>query len=122
MANAPFRFVNAVLWPVTIWTSLTHLEEHPADDYVERTTPIVACAVGFWVALIGYIALAVFLGGRPATITAEDTQIALRVFDQRWAPLATVLLYFLPVVYVIGFWLFTARDERFPRTGPQHQH
>ena len=122
MANAPFRFINALLWPVTIWTSLTHLEEHPADDYVERTTPIVVCAVAFWAVIIGYVALSYFLGGRPTTITVEDTQVALRVSDQRWAPFATALLCCLPVVYALGFWLFTARDERFPRAGAQHQH
>ena len=116
MSNAPLRFIYALLWPLTIWTSLTHLEEHPADDYVGRTTPIVACAVGFWIAVVGYVALMIALGGHAEVVTAEDSQTVLRVFDQRWAPLATVLLYFLAAVYALGFWLFTARDERFPRT------
>lgn len=33
MAAAPVRFINAAAWPLTIWTSLTHLDDHPADDY-----------------------------------------------------------------------------------------
>jgi hypothetical protein len=28
---------------------------------------------------------------------------------------ADVLWFFLPVLYVIGFWLFTTRDAAFPR-------
>jgi hypothetical protein len=58
MAAAPLRFIGAVAWPLTIWTSLTKLENHPADDYVERTSPIVATAVAFWLCFIALIVFA----------------------------------------------------------------
>lgn len=94
MQIAPIRFANAVLWPVAIWFSLNHLDEHPADDYVERTSPIAAFAIGFWVIVAALAGLWFVNGSR-------------RMFE--------VLMFFLPVVYVIGFWMFTARDEKFPR-------
>ena len=58
MAAAPVRFLNAAAWPLTIWTSLSHLDDHPADDYVERTSPIVATAVAFWLCFIALIVFA----------------------------------------------------------------
>src|SRR5688572_29140424 len=48
MAAAPIRLLGAAAWPLTVWSSLARLEEHPIDDYVERTSPIVASAVAFW--------------------------------------------------------------------------
>ena len=58
MAAAPVRFINAAAWPLTIWTSLSHFDDHPADDYVERTSPIVATAVAFWLCFVALIVLA----------------------------------------------------------------
>jgi hypothetical protein len=115
MRAAPLRFLNAALWPLTIWLSLTHLEEHPADDYVERTSPIVATAVAFWVCLA---ALVVFANPHVMTIGGSliDEGEDMVTFVRR-APGAVVdvLWFFAPALYVIGFWLFTARDEAFPR-------
>lgn len=118
MSSAPIRFVYALLWPVSIWGSLTHFEEHPADDYVERTTPIVAFAIGFWVCVAVLAALFLVMSeARVITAAAfEQSAVTMRVFDQRWQPLATALMWFLPLIYAIGFWLFTTRDERYPRT------
>lgn len=116
MTNAPMRFVSAALWPLTIWTSLTHFDEHAADDYVGRTSPIIACAVAFWASLAMLAVLLLSMQGRSGAASVEDYRVIYHVFDQRWRPLADVLTFFTPLLYAIGFWLFTARDERFPRS------
>ena len=116
MRAAPLRFLDSVLWPASIWTSLTHLEEHPADDYVERTSPIVATAIAFWIGALGLVALwatqgAVFGGVDVDGVGQSNVHLSRRSLDT----LTSVLWVFLPVVYVAGFWMFTARDEKFPR-------
>lgn len=114
MAAAPVRFLNAAAWPLTIWTSLSHLEEHSTDDYVERTSPIVATAVAFWLCFIALLVLAnpavTAIGG----LLDDGSEVVTFV---RRAPGAIVGVLWLvtPVLYVIGFWLFTSRDEAFPR-------
>ena len=57
MASTPMRFLNVAAWPLSIWTSLTHFGNHPADDYVERTFPIVATAIAFWICVAAMIYL-----------------------------------------------------------------
>lgn len=115
MLAAPVRFLNAALWPLTIWLSLSRLEEHSADDYVERTSPIVATAIAFW---IGAVALALLAIPRVVTIGGGfgDEELAL-VELARSTPgaIVGVLWFFVPVIYIAGFWLFTARAEAFPR-------
>ncbi|HWA00822.1 MAG TPA: hypothetical protein VG841_10975 [Caulobacterales bacterium] len=113
MRNAPLRFAAAALWPLSIWTSFSHLKEHPADDYVERTTPIVVCAVAFWIAFLTFVGLSVMLQDHLATVAQDDAQVLVRVSDRRWRPFADVLLYFLPAIYLTGLWLFSSRAERF---------
>jgi hypothetical protein len=114
MAAAPVRFLNAAAWPLTIWTSLTHLEEHPADDYVERTSPIVASAVAFWLCFIGLLVLAnpaiTAIGG-----SVDEDEAVLQLVRHVPGSIVGVLWFFTPVVYVIGFWLFASRDEAFRR-------
>jgi hypothetical protein len=109
MRAAPLRLMSAVFWPVTIWTSLSHLEEHPADDYVERTSPIVASAVAFWICVVAAIAAQVWSSG---TVLGNGGAVFRVIRD---GDMAGVLWFFLPVLYLVGFWLFTARDEAFPR-------
>lgn len=114
MAAAPLRFLNAAAWPLTIWTSLTQLEQHAADDYVERTSPIVASAIGFWVCLIALVVLA-----NPA-VTAIGGSIEggenLVTFIRRTpGSIVGVLWFITPALYLIGLWLFASRDEAFPR-------
>ncbi|ANP47072.1 hypothetical protein [Candidatus Viadribacter manganicus] len=114
MAAAPVRFLNAAAWPLTIWTSLSHLEEHPADDYVERTSPIVATAVAFWICFVALILLA-----NPAVIAVGgsfDDGSSLVTFVRRTpGAIVGVLWLVTPLLYVAGWWMFTARDEAFPR-------
>lgn len=110
MRAAPLRFLDAAAWPLTIWPSLTHFRDHPAHDYVERTSPIVATAIAFWVCVAALIVVWL-LGGGFSVLT--DDGIATRV--PRWAnTVSGVLWFFLPVLYVIGLWLYTAREEEFP--------
>ena len=114
MAAAPVRFLNAAAWPLTIWTSLSHLEDHSADDYVERTSPIVASAVAFWLCFVALIVLAnpviTAVGG------SVDDGSALVTFVRRTpGAIVGVLWLVTPVLYVAGLWMFTARDEAFPR-------
>ncbi len=115
MKAAPLRFLNAALWPLTIWSSLTHLEEHPADDYVERTSPIVATAIGFWICAASLGAAIYFSAGRVVTF-GEGVDAVVRRMTPTWTGTAQDILWLItPVLYGIGFWLFTARDTAFPR-------
>lgn len=110
MQATPLRLFNAVLWPLTIWTSLTHLNDHPADDYVERTSPIVATAVAFWVAVAAAIMVQFWSAG--VFVLGEDGEMIRRA---RYSDMPGVLWFFLPVIYLVGFWLYTLRDEAYPR-------
>lgn len=109
MKATPLRLMNAVFWPLTIWGSLTHLDDHPADDYVERTSPIVGTAIAFW--LVVALAVAIQLWTSGVIVVAEDGDVIRRV---RSSNMTGVVLFFLPVIYLVGFWLFTTRDEAFP--------
>lgn len=114
MAAAPVRFLGAALWPLTIWPSLTHLGEHSADDYVERTSPIVASAVAFWICAAALVFVTFISGG--LTVLADGVDGESFAMAPRWASaVSSVLWFFLPVIYIVGLWLFTSREEQFPR-------
>jgi hypothetical protein len=84
------------------------------DDYVERTSPIVASAIAFWICLIALLALstpvAVTMGG-----VLEDGGEAFAVVRRSAGSIVGVLQHFTPMIFVFGFWLFTARDEAYRR-------
>ena len=111
MAATPLRLLNAVFWPFTIWASLSHLNDHPADDYVERTSPIVATAVAFWICAIAAVAIQLWTSG--VVIVGDEAGEMIR--RARNSDMSGVLWFFLPVIYLVGFWLYTLRDEAFPR-------
>jgi len=94
LSLAPARLLDAAFWPATVWMSIAKFDDHPADDFVERSTPIMAFAVGFWLLAAGVAALWFANGSK-------------RIFD--------VLLFFLPVIYGVGLWMFAARREKFER-------
>ena len=109
------RLIQAIFWPISVWPSFTHMEEHPADDYVERTTPILSTALGFWIC-----AGAVF-----AIWLADQTGILVRIeaagvsstgyaFPRTWDSAFGVLSMFLLVLYVTGFWMFASREDDYP--------
>ena len=86
------RWIGSALWPVSVWTSFAHFAEHAADDYVERTAPIIAVAIAFWVIVGATIAL-VFAVAEPSWLK--------------------VLIFFLPVTYLIGLGMYASREEKF---------
>ncbi|MGE0828414.1 MAG: hypothetical protein AB7O04_03570 [Hyphomonadaceae bacterium] len=90
--SAGGKWLGRVFWPASVWMSFAHFNEHPADDYVERTAPIVAMAIAFWI-LVGALAAIWFSNG------------SARMFQ--------VMLFFLPVLYLIGFGTYLSREERF---------
>lgn len=113
MKAAPIRFLSAAAWPLTIWTSLMQLGNHSADDYVERTSPIVATAVAFWLCVWALIAFAtphlIAVGG-----LFEDGEAVSSMVRRPPSIIVDVLWFFTPALYILGFWLYTARDEAFP--------
>jgi hypothetical protein len=115
MAAAPVRFLNAAAWPLTIWTSLSRLDDHPADDYVERTSPIVATSVAFWIC---FIALVVFANPAVTAIggSVDGGEVVQQFVRRVPGSIVGVLWWMTPVLYIAGFWMFTARDEAFPRS------
>ena len=107
---ASARLLNVALWPLTVWQSFTQFGKHSADDYVERTTPIIATAIGFWVCLIALIVLANPPLMHSAVSVDGDTPVA--VFFRRIPVEAiTALWFFVPSLYVIGFWLYSTREN-----------
>lgn len=111
MHASPLRFLNVAAWPLTIWTSLTRFNDHPADDYVERTFPIVASAIAFW---IGVAALAVVTQPVVTHIVAEVAdETVTGVIRRTPGSIVGVLWFFVPVIYLIGFWLYSSREEAF---------
>lgn len=114
MVAAPIRFVSAAAWPLTIWTSLTHFDDHAADDFVERTSPIVATGIAFWVCAVALSVVATpvitAVGG-----SIEGGETLMAYVRSVPGPIVGVLWFFTPLLYLIGLWLFAARDEAFPR-------
>ena len=109
-AAAPLRFLSAALWPISVWPSVAQFNRHDADDYVERTFPIIATAICFWICAA---ALVVFGGG--ASFAVGDGAGAFETVRRTPPAVVGALWLALPVLYVIGFWLFTAREERYGR-------
>jgi hypothetical protein len=86
------RWIGSALWPFSVWTSFAHFGEHAADDYVERTAPIVAVAIAFWI-IVGAIIALLLSAAHPSWLR--------------------VLLFFLPVTYLIGFSIYSSREDKF---------
>lgn len=113
MSASPMRVLNIALWPLTVWPSLFNFEKHPADNYVERTFPLIATAIGFWVC-VALLTMTLTQGGFTAFAGDAGDSIAARV-TPGWADgVSGVLWFFLPALYIIGLWLYAAREEAFP--------
>lgn len=105
------RLLTIALWPLTVWPSLLNLEKHPADDYAERTFPLVATAVGFWVC-IGL--LLITPTGNGAIVLTENESVSTHLRPSWVESVSGVMWFFIPALYLIGLWLDGARDEAFP--------
>ena len=108
-------FLNAAFWPITVWPSLARVEEHAADDFAGRSAPIVAFAIAFWACVIGLVVLYLSLQSRMMTVTSEGIDVHLLLSHQGWRTAFGVVLLFTPLIYAIGFWLFTMREVRYPK-------
>lgn len=114
MQATPVRILTTALWPLAIWPSIANFEKHPADNYAERTFPLIATAIGFWVcvALLVYVLMQ---GGPLINIDEGEGFSSAARYVPRWVEgVSGVLWFFLPALYVIGLWLYAARDEAFP--------
>ena len=113
MQSAPAGMMSAVFWPITVWTSVSHFERHSADDYVERTSPIAGTAIAFWLCVAALLVLQFVIGG-VFNVGGEDGADSVRVV--RSMPEVTgVLWFFLPIIYIAGFWMMHARGEDYPK-------
>jgi hypothetical protein len=113
MQATPLRLLSTAMWPLTIWPSVFNLDKHPADNYAERTFPLLATAIGFWLCVV-LLAMTLMSGGSIATFGDEAASIGARL-SPGWADgVSGVLWFFLPALYIIGLWLFAAREEAFP--------
>lgn len=115
MQANPARLIATALWPLAVWPSVLNLEKHPADNYAERTFPLIATAIAFWVC-VGLLAYVLMQSGPIVSIDDGDgVRSAVRLVPRWIDGVSGVLWFFLPALYVIGLWLYVARDEAFPR-------
>ena len=109
------RLIQSIFWPVSVWPSFSHMEQHAADDYVERTTPILSTALGFWICAGGVFAI--WLADQTGILVSGDVGGAHqsgRVFPHGWDTAFGMLSVFLVLLYVIGFWMFASREDDYP--------
>lgn len=114
MQKAPNKLLQSIFWPISVWPSFTHVEEHPADDYVERTTPIIGTAIGFWACAGALIAMWLINLPVMTSVEAEGATLGARVNSLGGDTARQVLLFFLPLLYVAGFWMFAQREDDYP--------
>lgn len=115
MRATPQRLMATALWPLTLWPSVLNMDKHPADDYAERTFPLIATAVAFWIC-VGFLLYLLMQTGTLISIDDGEGMYMQARLIPRWIDsFAGVLWFFLPALYIIGLWLYAARDEAFPR-------
>ena len=115
MRTSLISFLYAAFWPITVWPSLARLKKHASDDFIGRSSPIIAFAIAFWACVAGLVLLYLSLQSRMLTVTAEGIDVHLLFTHQGWQSAYHVALLFTPLIYAIGFWLFTMREAIFPR-------
>jgi hypothetical protein len=114
MPSAANKLVQSIFWPISVWPSFTHVEEHPADDYVEQTTPIIGTAIGFWACVGGLLILWLLNLPQLNNVVVEGVSLRTSLSSRAGDTAFQVLLFFLPVLYVAGFWMFAQREEEYP--------
>lgn len=97
------KWVQSVFWPVSVLPSFQHIPKHSTGDYVGRTSPLLGTAFAFWIAAIGAIVLTLIANGVLAQWSWRGVETALQV-----------VLLFVIVLYIAGFWMFLNREEEYP--------
>lgn len=97
------KWVQAIFWPISCLPSFQHIPQHAADDYVGRTSPLLGTAFAFWIAAIGAIILALIANGVLAQWSWRGVDGTL-----------SVVLFFIAILYVAGFWMFANREDEYP--------
>ena len=107
MSNTPAKPVNkwiqSIFWFISVLPSFQHIPNHSADDYVGRTSPLLATTFGFWIALAATLVLMLISNGTLAQFSWRGIGTALTVGE-----------VFVGVLYVAGFWQFFSREEVYP--------
>ena len=105
-------FLQTVLWPIAVWPSFLHIAKHPNDDFVERTTPIIGTAIGFWACVAGVVLAQLATASRAIRVDGVVSNSL-----PGWSGADTifgVLVFFLPLLYIAGFWMFGEREQKYP--------
>jgi hypothetical protein len=96
------KWIQSIFWPISCLPSFQHIPKH-SENYVGRTSPLLGTAFAFWIAAIGAVVLALIANGVLANLAWRGIDTAL-----------SVVLLFVLVLYVAGFWLFVNREEDYP--------
>lgn len=97
------KWIQAIFWPISCLPSFQHIPNHSADDYVGRTSPLLGTAFAFWIAAAGAIVLELISNGVLAQWSWRGVDGTL-----------SVVLFFILVLYVAGFWMFANREDDYP--------
>jgi hypothetical protein len=97
------KWIQSIFWPISVLPSFQHIPKHSTGDYVGRTSPLLGTAFAFWIAAIGAIVLALIDGGVLPQWSWRGIDTAL-----------SVVLLFVAVLYVAGFWMFASREDQYP--------
>lgn len=112
------KIIQCIFWPIALWPSFGHMKNHAADDYVGRTSPLMGTAIGFWVCAVALLLLWVTTKtGILVTVDAGSAgaESGNATFISRATTVGTgVLMFFLPLLYIIGFWMFSSREDKYP--------
>lgn len=96
------KWIQAIFWPLSVLPSFQHIPKHSADDYVGRTSPLLATALAFWIVAIATIIMALILNG------VLDWNVS--GIDEGFG----VAVVFTIVIYIAGFWMFASREDVYP--------
>jgi hypothetical protein len=97
------KWIQSIFWPISVLPSFQHIPNHPTGDYVGRTSPLLGTAFAFWIVAIATIVVALIANGTLPGWYWSGVGVA-----------QTVTVFFLAILYVVGFWLFFSREEIYP--------
>lgn len=105
---APQRFATklfqSIFWFISCLPSFQHIPKHTADDYVGRTSPLLATTAAFWIAAIALIVVWGIANGM------FMTNMAWRGIENA----VDVGALFVLVLYIAGFYQFFNRETDYP--------